>query len=147
MNLFVRDIVAQRLPIARHWKEIDTLTTKQLERIVLHVLRLEYRVSHYYSPIPHPFHQRRSVTWVKLIQSQWLVVASSDDLISVISLWSVTSLLSSRSSPPTPLTEAFLPAPVITGAIDVDGSCVAIALELSGRLGTLRFRGFSLIIG
>lgn len=128
--------MARHLPVAPHWKGVNVFAARQLERLVLHVLRLEHRVSHHLPPVPYPLHQRRSITWVKLIQSQWLLVASSDDLTSVISLWPVTSVLLPRTSAPVPLAEAFLPAPVVTGAVDVVGSSVVLALELAGRLET-----------
>ena len=77
-------------------------------------------------------HGKRSVTWVRLVQGQWLLVASSERTASVITLWDVASLLapSSSSSPPVPTSEAFLEAPVYSGLVDVQDGAVTIALEL-----------------
>lgn len=88
-----------------------------------------------HTPLIVPLHQKRSVTWVRLIRSHWLLVASSDDISSVIALWSVSELLSHSNSttPPAPLAEAFLPAPVVNGAVDIQGTSIRFALELHGR--------------
>lgn len=87
------------------------------------------------APLIVPFYQKRSVTWVHLIHSQWLLVASSDDISSIIALWSVSDLLTHSKSTvtPTPLAEAFLPAPVFNGTVDIRGTTVRFALELRGR--------------
>ncbi|KAK7676667.1 hypothetical protein QCA50_016922 [Cerrena zonata] len=132
VRIYFRDITTQGLPFAPYWKDIDALNAKQLKGLIMHTLRLDHRLSLSYPPIERPFYQRRSVTWVRLVQSQWLLVASSDDITSVITLWSVVSLLTSRSS--APLAEASLSAPVVTGAVDVNGSHVTLAVELSGRI-------------
>ena len=131
INIYMRDIKPQCLPFAPYWKSVQRLTAKQLESLVSHTLRLDSRISQHSEPTVRALPQRRSVTWLRLVQSQWLVVASSDDVTSVITLWSVTSLLSSRSS--APLAEAFLPAPAINGAIDIQGPTLLLALELRGR--------------
>ena len=75
-------------------------------------------------------HGKRSVTWVRLVQGKWLLVASSERTASVITLWNVVSLLSPSSSPPVPTSEAFLEAPVYSGLVDVQDGVVTIALEL-----------------
>ncbi|KAK7683176.1 hypothetical protein QCA50_013849 [Cerrena zonata] len=132
INLYLRDIEAQHLSFAPYWKDISTLTATQTEKLVSHILQLDLRLSQHRPPIRRPFYQRRSITWVRTIHSQWLLVASSDDITSVITLWLIDSLLASKSS--APLAEASLPAPVVTGAVDVCGSCVTLALELRGRI-------------
>ena len=104
---------------------------RALELSVLHVLRLEHACSTRRDPRMIQFHQVRSVTWLRLIHSHWLLVASSDDITSAITLWSVPDLL--RSSNTAPLAEAFLSAPVINGAVDVNDTILTFALELRGR--------------
>ena len=104
---------------------------RALELLVLHVLRLEHACSTRRDPRMIQFHQVRSVTWLRLIHSHWLLVASSDDITSAITLWSVPDLL--RTSNTTPLAEAFLSAPVINGAVDVNDTILTFALELRGR--------------
>ncbi|KAK7679974.1 hypothetical protein QCA50_016920 [Cerrena zonata] len=131
VHVYFRDIVAQHLPFAGYWKNIDDLTASQLERLVLHVLRLNHRLRMHSPPIARSLYQRRSVTWVRLVQSQWLLVASSDDVTSIIALWSVSSLFTSKSG--APLAEASLSAPVVTGVVEVIGSSVTLAVELCGR--------------
>lgn len=129
VNLYLYEVTDRNLPFAPYWKSLDDLGASELETLVLHAMRLESKVT--VLPKVVQFNQKRSVTWIQMLQSQWLLVASSDDVCSVISLWSVTSLLTSQS--PAPFAEAFLCGPVMTGAVDVGGSSVTIALELRGR--------------
>lgn len=131
-----RDIVGYNLHFSPYWKDIDTMNANELRGLVLHTLRLDRRLSLHSPPIEHSLHQRRSITWVQLVQSQWLLVASSDDIASVITVWSIKSLLSSDSK--TPLAEAFLSAPVATGKVDMMGDCVILALELCGKCVLIR---------
>ncbi|KAK7679949.1 hypothetical protein QCA50_016895 [Cerrena zonata] len=133
VSLYYHEIVKKSLYFAPYWKHIDDLDDSLLEGLILHALRLEYRISTNHAPHVVPFYQKRSVSWIRLIRSHWLLVASSDDVTSVITLWSVLALLSSTGTP-TPLTEAFLSAPVINGAIDIRESEVIFALELRGRI-------------
>jgi hypothetical protein len=74
-------------------------------------------------------HQARAVTWVRLIGAKWLIVATSDSSSSILSLYSVTSLLGSRSQDL--VAQAFLKGAVRNGLVQLqkDGE-VIIALEL-----------------
>ncbi|KAK7676684.1 hypothetical protein QCA50_020366 [Cerrena zonata] len=94
------------------------MTTKQLKQLVLHAVRLKRPSA---CPKSIEFNQKRPVTWTRLIRSKWLLVASSDDVSSVITLWSVASpsLLTRQS--PTPLAEAFIPDPVMTEVVYING--------------------------
>lgn len=65
-----------------------------------------------------PLHQARSVTWVKLVQAKWLIVASSNASTSVLSIWSLASLLKLGSSRE-PLSHTYLSGPVREGILDV----------------------------
>lgn len=131
VNFFHRDIIGQNLPYAPYWKDTDNLDASQLEKSLVHSLKLHNRIHKQAPPLSIPLHLTRSVTWVQLIHSQWLLVASSDDISSSICLWSVETLLSGISLEP--LAEAFLSGPVSNGAVDIDGSFVTIALELRSR--------------
>ena len=128
--MYRREIFGRNTYYAPYWKHIDDLLSIELETLVLHILRLRSRTMTRHTPLVVPLDQIRSVTWVRLIQSQWLLVASSDDVSSAITLWSVPDLLSSNL---TPLAEAFLPAPVVNGSVDMQGSYLIFALELRGR--------------
>ena len=130
MSLYRREILSKGIYYAPYRKHIDDLLSIQLETLVLHASRLRSRTTTRNTPLVVPFNQVRSVTWVRLIQSQWLLVASSDDVSSAITLWSVPDLLSFNF---TPLAEAFLPAPVVNGDVDMQGSYLLFALELRGR--------------
>lgn len=130
---FLRDeIIPRNLPFAPYWKDIDSLQASQLQLLVLHALNLDHTITANRMPTPIPMHRTRSVTWVRFIDSQWLVVASSDDVSSSICLWSTTALLESRTCV-APLAEAFLSAPVSNGSVDIQNASVTLALELRGR--------------
>ncbi|KAK7677821.1 hypothetical protein QCA50_019133 [Cerrena zonata] len=88
------------------------------------------------TPVVVPLTQKRSITWVQLVRSEWLLVASSDAGTSVITLWSIPHLLSACDTP-VPLAEAFLSAPVKTGCIDAQANTVIFALELLGRIDSI----------
>ena len=131
VSIAQRDIMDRNLPYAPYWKEIDSLNPDQLERVVLHILRLGSRMDNALSPTIVKLHRARSVTWVRLVHSEWCLVASSDDISSSLCLWSVDFLLSGPSV--SPHAEAFLSAPVSNGAAEIKGSSILIALELRGR--------------
>ncbi|KAK7684376.1 hypothetical protein QCA50_012323 [Cerrena zonata] len=114
-RVFQHEILGGNLPVALYWKNIDVLHASQLEGLVLHALRLNHNIKQQHSPLSIP-----------------LVATSSDDVSSSICVWSIASLLYSRTCV-APLDEAFLPAPVRNGAVDVDGPLVTLALELVGR--------------
>ncbi|CAL1698387.1 unnamed protein product [Somion occarium] len=136
VTLYFRHVVGLNLPTPTYLNEIDSLSPTQLQAFVLHSLRLYYRTvlqPDCCSPTIVPFHRSRSVTWVRLIYSTWLLVASSDCTISSIALWSVYDLLLSKQSSK-PVTEAYLEAPVSNGVIDIIDGHVFIALELRGRV-------------
>lgn len=123
---------------SRHTGKISTRWTLPNEKkLVLHSIRLDqnFQNSNETLPLAIPLLQPQSITWVRLIQSHWLLVASSNAVSSPIALWSTDVLLSGTSK--APFAEAFLSAPVGNGAIDVNRSSVTIALELCGRLVSL----------
>ncbi|EIW77114.1 hypothetical protein CONPUDRAFT_75918 [Coniophora puteana RWD-64-598 SS2] len=70
----------------------------------------------------------RSVTWIRLVSSRWLFVASSDTSSSSLTLWDVFSPGSDGTSP---LAECFLPGPVETGEVCIHNGefIVAISVE------------------
>ena len=126
-----REIIDRDLPTAPYWKHPSDLDATQLETIVLHTTRLENRLELNASPKAFQSNQKRPVTWIQIVQAQWLLTASSDDQSSALTLWSIPVILTSPQ--PTPIAEVFLSGPVITGVVEVCGSSVTIALELRGR--------------
>ncbi|KAK7677004.1 hypothetical protein QCA50_020033 [Cerrena zonata] len=133
VKLYFREIVQRNLPYASYWETLENIDAARLEGLVLHTLRLEQRMASSRTPIHIPMNQKRSITWIRLVHSEWLLVASSDAICSVIILWSVPDLLLSQENA-APLAEAFLPAPVNSGVIDVQEGGVVMALELRGKI-------------
>ena len=71
----------------------------------------------------------RCITWVRLLEGQWLIVASSDASVSELSLWSLTSL-GEGTDGGKPVTTVYLGGAVADGLVDVSGDRVIIALEI-----------------
>ncbi|KAK7676987.1 hypothetical protein QCA50_020016 [Cerrena zonata] len=136
MHLYTNQIVEGKIPFAPYWDHLNHLDALHLETLVVHALRLERRLCMSETPVVVPLTQKRSITWVQLVRSEWLLVASSDAGTSVITLWSIPHLLSACDTP-VPLAEAFLSAPVKTGCIDAQANTVIFALELRGRIDSI----------
>ncbi|EKM61861.1 uncharacterized protein PHACADRAFT_248752 [Phanerochaete carnosa HHB-10118-sp] len=79
-----------------------------------------------------PLHRPRSVTRVKFVQGQLLIVASSDGHQSSLALWSVPALFQDGKNA-TPLTECYLPGPVYRGVLDLQDDSAVVALEIRSR--------------
>lgn len=121
VNVLRRDVISARLPLPSYCRPVQDLTGTQLEALVAHAFRLEWDISQ----LPErrslyiaPLHQKRSVTWVKLVRAQWLVVAASNASVSILSIWSVASLLDSHGDK-VPLSEIHLSGPVRGAILDL----------------------------
>nr|GAT43029.1 predicted protein [Mycena chlorophos] len=69
----------------------------------------------------------QSITWLRLVHSRWLFVASSDDKASKLSCWDLFEVFAGNTLP---VAEGFLPGRVKTGKLEVQGHEVVIALGL-----------------
>lgn len=134
LDVLSRDVHSRSVPTPHYSQPLSSLSGGECEALALHTMRLQDQLC---SPKDNAvkfatLHGKRSVTWVRLVQGKWLLVASSERTASVITLWDVASLLSpsSSSSPPVPTSEASLEAPVYSGLVDVQDGAVTIALEL-----------------
>ena len=111
------------------------LSEREFEPLAAHLVRLNrHRQSKDYSPPFVTLHRIRSVTWVRLIRERWLVVAETDQLSSVLSIWEIKHLLASGKGPGKPIYEAYLDGPVVDGLLDFQGGAAVMALELRPAL-------------
>ena len=120
LNQYHNTILSQNMAFPPYWKGIDLFSPSQLENLVAHYSKLNMQLCDPRRRCPLksiPFHRTHSVTWVRLVQSQWILVASSDDISSSIALWLIDELGSGAESP---ITEAFISAPVSSGMVDVE---------------------------
>ncbi|EKM56537.1 uncharacterized protein PHACADRAFT_253725 [Phanerochaete carnosa HHB-10118-sp] len=115
------------------------MSGSEVEMLVLHPLRLANTLYHLNSlgmntpeALSTPLHQASSVTWVKLLQGQLLIVASSNAHQSTLSLWSVPALFQGGKQA-AELTKCYLPGPVYRGVLDLQGNNAVFALELRSR--------------
>ena len=128
--VIARDISPDLVPT--YCKPLDTLSSHEAETLALHLCRIQRGAENIkHRAITCALHQRRSVTWVRLIHGMWLVAASYDASSSVLSLWSIHTLLSARNTQSIdPETEAYLSGPVNGGEIHVESGRLVIALDV-----------------
>ena len=132
LHVWRRDVLQKNLPRPTNICPLDLLEDHQMKSIVIHTLRLrremtcppERRVIQKVTLL-----QSRPITWTRLVRGTWLLVAMSDVESSVLSLYSIQSLLGTRSRDL--LAQAFLSGPVLNGLVEVSsGNDIMIALEL-----------------
>ena len=132
LHVWRRDILENNLPRPKDLQTLDSLSDTQMRALVIYTLRLHHELT---CPSARRAIQRvallesRAVTWIRLVSGTWLLVAMSDAEASVLSLYSIRSLLGTRSQDL--LAQAYLEGPVLNGLMEVTHKRdVAIALEL-----------------
>ena len=122
-----RDVLSAFTPT--YCKPMNELSARQTEVLARHLLRIQRFDMH---PVTiHHVHQPRSITWVALVNGTWLLAASSDATTSVLSLWSVkTVLASSAEKPAQTAAEVYLHGSVNSGKVFAQGEDVSIALDI-----------------
>ena len=132
LHVWRRDVLRPKLPRPTNICSLDLLDDHQMKALVMHALRLRHEMT---CPPEHRIMQRVDlpqpypITWTQLVRGAWLLVAMSDAESSVLSLYSIQSLLRTRSQDL--LAQAFLEGPVLNGLVEVsDEHGIVIALEL-----------------
>lgn len=131
-----QDILADRLLTPAYTLPLDFLSSSQCKSLATHSMNLSRLLTdggHDCTPAVITLHQPRSVTWVQLIRGQWLLVASSDQSSSKLSLWHLLSMHTSNG-PGNPVSEAFLDGPVAGGFVDLQDEIITCALEIRAAL-------------
>ncbi|GJE97841.1 F-box protein [Phanerochaete sordida] len=121
VNILRRDVLSAHLPFPEYCRPVQDLTAAHIEALVKHALCTDTTIRKSYEMHPFdiaPLHQKRSVTWVKLVHARWLIVASSDASSSVLSVWPIPPL-ALNDGDRKPLSEMFLSGPVQEGALDI----------------------------
>ena len=132
LHVWRRDILGRNLPRPTNFRPLDLLDGSQTKALVIHTLRLHHKMT---CPNEQQVIQRVDlpqsypITWTQLICGSWLLVAMSDAESSALSLYSVHSLLGTRSQDL--LARAFLEGTVLNGLVEVSSTNeIVIALEL-----------------
>ena len=129
LRILARDVCKDLVP--PYCKPIDTLSSYATEVLTCHLLRVQQATtSDTISGKSHRLHQPRSITWVRLLQGAWLLVAASDVSTSSLSLWSVHEILSSSQDSAAPSAEVYLDGPVQDGEVHILGNQVSVALDV-----------------
>ena len=134
LHVWRRDIVQVKVPRPQNLLSLDLLSDIDMKALVIHTLRLHHQMTCSESLEQRTtrridFHQAYPITWIQLVRGSWLLVAMSDAESSVLSLYSIRSLLGTRSQDL--LAQAFLEGPVLNGLVEVSNEHdVVIALEL-----------------
>ncbi|KAF7302049.1 F-box domain-containing protein [Mycena indigotica] len=81
----------------------------------------------------------QSITWLRLVASRWLFVASSDNYVSIIACWDILSLFDGDLST---IALAYLPGRVQTGHLEIQGSQIVIALGLGPETSSVHVVAF-----
>ena len=126
------DVVQSKVPRPQNLLSLDLLGDTDMKALATHTLRLHHHMT---CPFEQRitrrigFHQAYPIIWIQLVRGSWLLVAMSDSESSVLSLYSIRSLLGTRSQDL--LAQAFLEGPVLNGLVEVSNEHdVVIALEL-----------------
>ena len=132
LHVWHRDVVQAKVPRPQNLLSLDLLSDLDMKALVMHTLRLRHEMA---CPLGQrntrrvDFYQAYPITWIQLVRGSWLLVAMSDAESSVLSLYSIRSLLGTRSQDL--LAQAFLEGPVLNSLVEVSSdSEVVIALEL-----------------
>lgn len=137
LSVMRRDVLRNNLPVPAYCRHTDSLSGRECEVIVVNALCVSEHLrcggSRPQAPHVVTAHQSRSVTWVKMIRGQWLLVACSDGSSSVLCLLSV-ALLSELGAAACPAAQTYLEGPVARGLVDVqETNRLVIAVELRAQ--------------
>ncbi|KAI0689304.1 hypothetical protein BC835DRAFT_261431 [Cytidiella melzeri] len=119
LHVWRRD-APSHLQLSTQMLPLEQSSGTQTKLAVLHTLRLHHSMTAAVDKRSIRrvfFHQSLSVTWTKIIGSVWLLVAASDATVSVLSLFSVTSLLGSSAQDL--VAQAFLEGSVRNGLVQL----------------------------
>jgi hypothetical protein len=128
MNILERGVLKDGNVLPPYLKGYD-LDSVALEALVRRVARLTRQwETQDLSPVKNwCLHLPQLITWLRLVNGTWLFVASSDHRSSKISCWDLSLLFQGNAEP---LAEAYLPAQVKTGKLEVQDSGIVLALGL-----------------
>ena len=130
LMVIARDMALDLIPT--YCTPLDMQTSRDTEVLALHLRRVQQCATTGLSRmVTRSFHQPRPVTWVRMVHGLWVLVACADALASVLTLRSVRTVLSSSlDRPPVVEAEAYFPGPIDGGEVNVEGSTLAIALDI-----------------
>ncbi|KAJ7911444.1 hypothetical protein B0H13DRAFT_2009453 [Mycena leptocephala] len=128
INILERGVLKDGNVLPPYLKGYD-LDSVALEALVRRVARLTRQwETQDLSPVKNwCLHLPQLITWLRLVNGTWLFVASSDHRSSKISCWDLSLLFQGNAEP---LAEAYLPAQVKTGKLEVQDSGIVLALGL-----------------
>lgn len=131
LNSAYNDVLLRGLDFPPYTRSFFELTRCETQALVVMTLKLHAEFS---GTECHPdsihIPQSRSVTWLRLVHGRWLLIALSDESTSSITLWSLQEMAQSEKNKK-PLSEFFLPYPVLNGIVSVNNDTLVIALELA----------------
>jgi len=130
VSILQRDVLQDAVtsPFTGCIRSLNDLSAQETEAVAIHLLRLQRRN---FAPVPKIIRidQERPVTWVHLVHGRWLLVATSDKDASCIALWKIADILRDAAHAK-PASQAFLPAAVRDGVVDVQDDALVIALSI-----------------
>ena len=128
LQFLTRDTTLHK-KILRRCKPLADLSSSQLEILARHSAVVRDCFTTQDRPaISVKLDRDSPVTWVHLMDTRWLLSATSDAAVSEISLWRLRSILHEKDD--VPLARAFLGGPVADGLVTTRDARVVIALEI-----------------
>lgn len=110
----------------------DLLDATILEALVVRVSRLtrRWRSNNLFPVQVWRLNLCQPITWLRLVAGSWLFVASSDNHVSKITCWDMSSVFQNYMEP---IAEAYLPGQVKTAQLEIQDSGIVVALGLGPR--------------
>lgn len=110
------------------------MTDGEMEALTRRATRLQHLWSGPFTELP-PRHiirldLPRRITWLRIVHSKWLLVASYDDEFSTLTCWDISLVVRDSRLP---MGEWYLPGPVKSGQIETQENGVVIALGVDSE--------------
>ena len=124
-RVLTEDVIKRRLPLPWYRKSQDELGSREHELLARQALRAAAAPCD--PTIKRIDQARQSISWVRIVHGQWLLVASRhvSTKKSTLSVYAVTAVQQGRSEP---LLCTDLPGPVSSGEVEVQKDQLLVAL-------------------
>ncbi|KAJ7746319.1 hypothetical protein B0H16DRAFT_961435 [Mycena metata] len=128
-NSLLQSLPSERQSLPPYAKPYESLDADTLEAVVQRLSRLADKwAAGNLSPVKTwRLRLAQSITWLRLVNGNWLFVASSNNNVSKISCWDLSLVFQGYIEP---LAEAYLPGQVKTAKLEVQTCGVVLSLGL-----------------
>ncbi|EIW77105.1 hypothetical protein CONPUDRAFT_146189 [Coniophora puteana RWD-64-598 SS2] len=130
-------VQAGHVPLSRSLENLEHLTPEKVEAITCRAASLCNAWENHTIRAKTVWRAdlTRSVTWLRLVESRFLLIASSDTVCSSLELYDLASL---ETSGLVPLTECYVPGPILSGEAEIQDGRLYVAVALDTRVPKLQ---------